>query len=183
MLSQFPTGMSLKQAKAEVKKAIKLCKNEAKKEGDDLPNCGDLMFQAAELGVPDAKRRIKEARNEGATDKDIREYWNLHYLQRRMVIWSENIFRLANFISLREDHDLIPEEAGVKNRKIFPIYGDPKDIRNFYVSQDDRPLPNELRGRVDRYREKHGAEVILKKVLKFSSYNAFIRAEIEKGKL
>lgn len=183
MLSQLPTGMTLKQAKVEVKKAVKLCKKEAKKEGDNLPNCGNLMFQAAELGVPSAKRRIEEARKEGATDEDIREYWNLHYLQRRMVIWSENVFRLANFISFQEDHGLTPEVARDKTKKMFPIYGDPKDIRDFHVSYDDRPLPNELRSRVDIYREKHGAEVILKKVSKYSSFNAFVRVEIKKGKL
>ncbi len=183
MLSQMPTGMTFRQARKEVKKMIKACKEEAKRDGDNLPNCGDLFFQAAKAGLPDAKRRVEEARNEGATDRDIREYWNLHYLQRRMVIWSENVFRLANFMSFREDHGLSPDEAGIKVRKMFPIYGDPKETRDYYISHDDRPLPNELRARVDIYREKHGADVIQKKVSEYSSFNAFIRAEVRKGKL
>lgn len=183
MFSQLPTGMTLKQARKEVKKMIKACKKEAKKEGDNIPNCGDLMLHAAELGVAYAKKRVEEAREEGATDEDIREYWNLHYLQRRMVIWSENVFRYAEFLSAKKEENLSSEVAGKRIRKMFPIYGNPKDTSDIYVSYDDRPLPNELRGRVDMYRQKHGAEMIQKKASKYSSYNAFIRTEIKKGNL
>lgn len=89
MLSQLPTGMSLEQARKEVRKAIIVCKEQAMKEGtSDLPdNFGNLLIQAAESGDPKAKKIVDKARKEGATDEDIREFWNLNDLQRRMVLW------------------------------------------------------------------------------------------------
>jgi len=182
MFSQLPIGWTLEQARKEVKKAIKACKIQAKKEGTDNlgKNFGNGILKAYELGIPSAKRIVEKARKEEVNDEDIRKYWNLHDLQRRMVVWSENVFRYSTFLTAREE-GLSPDEAIIKQRKMFPMYGDPEDTR--HTSGDDRPLPHELRGRVDVYREKYEAEIIQKMVSKYSSYNAFIRAEIKKGNL
>lgn len=182
MFSQLPIGWTLEQARKEVKKAIKAYEIQAKKERtDDLrKNFGNWILKAYELRIPNAMRIVEKARKEGANDEDIRKYWNLHDLQRRMVVWSENVFRYSTFLAAREE-GLSPDEAIIKQRKMFPMYGNPEDTR--HTSGDDRPLPHELRGRVDVYREKHEAEIIQKKVSKYSSYNAFIRAEIKKGNL
>jgi len=84
-------GFSLQEACKEVKKALQMCKEQGKKEGtaDLPPNFGDLILIGSELGLPFMADRARKARDEGATDEDIREFWNLHDLQRRMVIWSE----------------------------------------------------------------------------------------------
>lgn len=66
-------------------------------------------------------------------------------------------------------------------RRIVPMYGDPDDER--HASGEDRPLPHEVRGRVDRYREKYGAVYIADRVKKYTTYNAFVRHEIRKGNL
>jgi len=88
MLSQLPTGMTLEHARGEVRKAIELCKEQAIKEGTvGLPNnYGDLLIRDAESGDLNAKKIVDKARKEGAIYKDIREFWNLNDLQRRMVI-------------------------------------------------------------------------------------------------
>lgn len=183
MFSQLPMGWTLEQAREEVKKAIAVCKKQAKEEGTDIlpEDFGDLLLRDADSEYdPIAKKIVEKARKEGATDEDIRKYWNMHDLQRRMVIWSENVFRYSVYLSAIEE-ELSPDEAIIKQRKMFPMYGDPEDTR--HTSGDDNPLPHELRGRVDVYREKHGAEIMQKKVSKYSSYNAFVRAEIKNGNL
>lgn len=189
MLSQLPIGMTLEQAHKEVKKAIKLSKEQAIKEGTaDLPdNYGDLLIQAAESGDPNAKNIVNKARKEGASDEDVREFWNLNDLQRRMVIWSENLHRVAMTTSLWEPGLPKDEEEKIaaKIRKTFPKYGDSDDTS--VTSGDDRPLPHELRGRVDRWRIKiiseEGEEKMREKINRYSTFNALVRDEIREGNL
>jgi len=64
---------------------------------------------------------------------------------------------------------------------MYPMYGDPSDTR--HTCGDDRPLPHELRSRVDRYHEKWGAAIIEKRSSGYTTYNAFVRAEIKHGRL
>lgn len=181
-LSQLPTRMTLEEAHKAVKDAIKGCKEEAMREGTaDWPeNVGDLLLEVAKAEHVKYRKIVEKARKEGATDEDIREFWNLNDLQRRMVLWSENVFRYSSFLSFRDD-GLSADEAMSRVRKMFPMYGDPEDTS--HTSGDDRPLPQELRGRVDKYRERVGAIVIKSKAEKFTTYNAFIRNEIRLGKL
>jgi hypothetical protein len=198
MLSQLPTGMTVGQVRSMVKEAIKGCKRNAAKEGTDkLPgNYGDLLIQAAESGDPDAKKIVERARNEGATDEDIREWWNLHDLQRRMVVWSEDLFRVARLSelakSMRTNHVSEPnfseaeeDEMIARLWKTFPKYrNDPTDTR--FASGDDRPLPHELKGRVDRWRIKminEHPEKYEEMMDRYSSFNAMVRDEIRKGNL
>ncbi|MCJ7457750.1 MAG: hypothetical protein MUP17_02010 [candidate division Zixibacteria bacterium] len=189
MFSQLSDGMTLKQAREKVKEAIKLCKKEAKKEGTaNLPdNYGDLLIQAAETGDPKAKKIVDKARKEGATYEDIREFWNLSDLIRRMVRWSENVFRTSMAMSLWKPGLSKDEEKQIATeiRKSFPMYGDPDDTR--VTIGDDRPLPHELKARVDRWRIKlisvEGEEKIKEKINKYSSFNALVRDEIRKGNL
>lgn len=189
MLSQLPTGMTLELARREVRKAIELCKEQAIKEDtvDLLNNYGDLLIRAAGSGDLNAKKIVDKAHKEGATDEDIREFWNLNDLQRRMVMWSENVHRVAMVSSLwkpglSEDEE---EKAAAKLRKTFPMYGNPDNTR--VTSGDDRPLPHELRGRVDRWRIKmineDSEEKIKEKLNKYSTFNAMVRDEIRKGNI
>lgn len=189
MLSQLPTGITLEHARKDVREAIELCKEQAIKEGTfDLPNnYGDFLIQSADSGDLNAKKIVDKARKEGAADEDIREYWNLNDLQRRMVIWSENVFRVATARSLWKPGLSKDQEnkAASELRKIFPMYGDPDNTR--VTSGDDRPLPHELRGRVDRWRIKivneDGEEKIKEKINNYSTFNALVRDEIRKGNL
>jgi hypothetical protein len=177
------SGESLEQTRILVKDAIKMCKEQGRKEGTaDLDkNFGTFILAAAEESHPRALNIIKRARDDGAKDEDIEEWWNLSDLERRMVVWSEQVLRYATFLSAKKDEGLSSDDAMVKVRKLFPMYGDSDDTR--HASGDDRPLRQELRGRVDKYREKYGAEAILKKASEYTTYNAFIRAEIKRGNL
>lgn len=180
--SRLSTGWTLEQARQEVKKAIEMCKEEAIKEGTaNLPdNFGAYVIQAAESGERKCKRMVEKARQEGATDEDIREFLNLNDLQRRMVVWSEMMFRYSYYLSCIEK-GLTADDAMTEIRKTFPMYGDPDNTLN--TSGDDRLLPQELRGRIDAYREKMGTVYIKDRMKEYTSYNAFIRDEIRKGNL
>ena len=91
---------------------------------------------------------LLEARKEGATDDDIRQYWNLHELERRMVDFVVNENNTAMVLMLiKEGHT--PEEATVEVRKRVPIYGRPKDVPK--LVGDDKPLPIELKDRINIY--------------------------------
>lgn len=182
MLLLLSTGMTPEQGHQEIKKAIELCKEQSIKDGTtDLPNnYGKLLIRAAKSGDVKSKKIVDKALKEGATEKDIEEFWSLNDLQRRMVVWSETSFRYMSFSQFKDD-GLNSDEAMVKVRKMFPMYGDPDDTTN--TTGEDRPLPHELRGRIDKYRTKYGAANITDKVKNYSSYNAFIRDEIKKGNL
>ncbi|MDP3643274.1 MAG: hypothetical protein Q8S54_08810 [Bacteroidota bacterium] len=181
MYSQF-AGITLKDSRNEVIKLIAIFKEEAIKNGTaNLPdNYGDLLLRVAESGNLNAEKCIVKAHKEGATDEDIREFWNLSIIERRLVFWSEDIFRLASFKRFK-DEGLDPEMASAKIRKMFPMYGDPDNEK--HVFSDDRLLPQELRGRVDKYRKKYGATYIAEKVTKYNTYNAYVREEIRNGNL
>jgi hypothetical protein len=181
-LAQLPIKMTAEEARKDVKDAIEACKEQAKREGTAIwpDNVGDLMLEADKAGHQKYRKIVEKARKEGATDEDIREFWNLNDLQRRMVLWSENVFRYSNFLSLKED-GLSADDAMVLVRKMFPMYGDSEDTT--HTSGDDRPLPHELRGRVDDYRQKLGAVFVKRQAEEFTTYNAFVRHEIRAGNL
>ena len=188
-LSQLPTGMTLELARKEVKKAIELCKKQAIEEGTaDLPeNFGHLLIEAAKKGDPNAKKIVDKAHKEGATDDDIREFWNLDDLQRRMAIFMSEALKVTMAASLWKEGLTKDEEKEIatKIRRTFPMYGDPDNTR--VTSGDDRPLPYELMFRVDRWRMKmineEGEEKIKEKLNKYSTFNAMVRDEIRKGDL
>ena len=130
------------------------------------------------MGEPKIKRIVDKARHEGATDDDIKEYWNLPDLSRRMVVWSENNFRYLAFTQAKDD-GLSTDDAAAGVHKMFPIYGDPEDTSK--LSGDNRPIPPELRGRVDLHRQARGAKYIADQVNNFSSYNSYVRHAIQNG--
>jgi hypothetical protein len=176
------SGQTMSEARRTVCKAIRACKEQARQEGtDQLPNnFGTLLVTKTEGLHAMGFTIVENARVNGASDEDIEEWWNLHDLQRRMVTWHENAIRYANFLSFRED-GLNADEAMAKVRTIFPMYGDPNDTT--HTSGDDRPLRHELRGRVDRYRERYGAQAIVEASKHFFTFNAFVRSEMRSGRL
>ena len=176
------SGQSISEARRTVREAIKECKKQAQQEGTDkLPeNFGTLLITKSEELHVMGFTMVQNARADGACDEDIEEWWNLRDLQGRMVIWHENALRYANFLSLRED-GLEADEAMARVRVISPMYGDPNDTT--HTSGDDRPLRHELRGRVDRYRERYSPLEVAEARKHFTTFNAFVRSEMRNGLL
>ena len=104
-------------------------------------------------------------------------------LERRLMLKDDDNSRMAAFIHHREQ-GTSKEEAAVEVKKFNPMYGDPNDTSK--SSGDDRPLPYELKDRINRYiemRVKQGADSYKADLEASSSFNALVRREISKDKL
>lgn len=171
-------GMTEEEAKEGVSQGIAKCKREGKaEETADLPmDFGDRLIEAARVGKLSAKGYVDRIRCEGVTDKDIREWWNQPDLSRRMMGWQDLIARIHCFESIKENEGLSEEVAASRVRKLFPSYGKCDDTGK--RPDEDRPLPEELRNRVNAFRSS--CETV-EEISGFTSFNAFVRDAIRKG--
>ena len=153
---------------------------------------GKQILEAARAGEEPLRSIVNTARQEGAGDEDIEEWWDFPEKFRQGITISENAFRLAMFRQLMEEGKS-EDEAAIMVKKTFPIYGrtgveeeekkDAQACKDLGLTEKSRMLPPELRGRADIYREKFGAQKILSLAKEYESYNAFLRDEIKAGKL
>ena len=178
---QTMMGMSLSHAKSTFSDMLKQAKEESLKEGTSkLPqNFGDIVLTNGKF-----KSALAKIRNEGVRDEDIRWWWNMHDLERRMMLKVDDINKSALFIKLIEKDGLDEKEAARRVRKSFPIFGDPDDTTHTFG--EDRPLPYELKDRINFYIEKMSQtdpEKLKKEIEKSSTINALIRKEIKKGNI
>jgi len=122
-------------------------------------------------------------RREGVRDDDIRWWWSLHDLERRMMVAIDDLFRGEMYLSLWEqlgDH----EAAAAQVRKWHPMFGDPRDTSN--TDGDDRPLHLELKDRVNTYTQRQfqiDPERFRRRISGFSTFNALVRHEVRVGNL
>jgi len=132
---------------------------------------------------------LKKKRDEGVRDEDIRWWWNMNDIERRMMLKNDEISRLALFMKERESNSTITEELSIKKagnevRKFHPIYGNPKNTT--HAKGNDRPLPAELKDRINIYVEKRfksNPEKYKKDIESSSTFNALIRKEIKANNL
>ena len=187
---QKTMGMSLDQAKKHFQDMFQLAKEESSKGNTkNLPqNYGDLLLEA-EPTDKKTKEMLAKKRIEGVRDEDIIWWWNMHDYERWMIIKVDENSRMALFIDeiAKSDADSEEEaslEATKKIRKFFPMFGDPDDTT--HTKGNDRPLPYELKDRINIYIEKYKKKDpnMLKKVIENSStFNSLIRNEIKSGNL
>ena len=154
---------------------------------------GKQILEAARAGKEPLKSIVNTARQEGAEDEDIEEWWDFPEKFRQSIMLRENAFRLTMFQQLIEEEEKSEDEAALMVKKTFPIYGrtgveeeekrDAQACKELGLTEKSRMLPPELRGRVDIYREKMGAQKILSLAKEYESYNAFLRDKIKEGKL
>jgi hypothetical protein len=177
------TGLEPDEARHLAEQGLQHCKEEARQAGtEDMPdNYGDFILQRAEEGNPKYEEMVRKAREEGATEEDIRSWWNRSDLHRRMTKWAEEVAVRRPMYETAREHGLSREEAADKVRQFFPVYGDPEDESEH--TGRDRPLPYELHDRVEHYRRTHDLMQVRRKLQQHSSYNSLIRAEIEAGNL
>ena len=178
------TGSSHPEARSAVKDLIKQAQQESRKEGtDNFPNnFGDILLQREHTDT-NIKQTFGKKRQEGVKDEDMRWWWNMHDLERRMMLKIDDISRMALFIKEREQ-GRTDEKAAAKVRKYFPMYGNPDDAT--HSSGDDRPLPYELKDRVNTWIQRQQVthpDAIKKRIEESSSLNALVRAEIRDGRL
>jgi len=181
---QTTKGMTLTQAKSTFRGLIKIAKEKSLKEGtSEFPsNFGDIILEQ-ESTNPHYKSLLARKRNQDVRDEDIRWWWNMHDLERRMMIEDDNWHGFALFLKHKED-GLNEDEAAKRVKKSRPIFGDPDDTST--SAGDDRPLPFELKDRINIYLQKRSQTDIEKfknEIEESASFNALIRKEIRNGKV
>lgn len=173
---------SEEEAKRMVRDAIITRRQESKRSGIDpsVSNRGNTVLTASAKGDEKARSVVAEALSNGATEQDIKDWWDLPHLSRKMIYWSEQQLRYSVLSTLRNERGT--DDAMAALRMVLPSYGKPNN--EAHSQGDDRPLPDELRSRVEAFQTKHGADKIQRAVEKrYSSYNAFVRRRIQDGKL
>jgi hypothetical protein len=183
-------GMSLDQAKETFSAWLNSAKEDAEKEGTtNLPeDFGDQLLQN-EATDPKIKAMLSNARREGANDDDIRNWWNLHDLERRIMLKNDENTRIAIAIDelhqtnvTKENLSQSMDKAADRARKYCPFFGDPDDCT--HVSGDDRPLPFELKFRINGWIQRKQSDPNFKdEVEGATTLNAIIREEIAKDNL
>jgi hypothetical protein len=160
-------------------------KEAAHREGTDrLPaTFGDILLEREQT---DEKVRAAFApkRVEGVTDEDIAFWWNMPDLERRMICKVDEMNRILLFDRLVQTDGMTEPEAARMVAKRFPIYGDPQHL--VLGTEDDRPLPFELKWRVNRYiseRTQADADKFHEEVEASTSLNAVLRRALIDGKL
>jgi hypothetical protein len=176
-------GMPIAEAKSTFRDLYRQAESEAKAEGSiSLPtNLGDLLLRD-EGSCPEAQSMLAKRRKEGVRDEDIRWWMNRHELDRKMMIKVDDISEFALYRKLRREDRLSAEEAARQVQKCFPIFGDPDD--SSISSGDDRPLPFELKDRINLYIQERSQKDPAKykeDMTRSTSFNALIRKEIKEG--
>jgi hypothetical protein len=157
----------------------------AQREGTDrFPDSfGDILLERAQTD-----EKVREAfgpkRAEGVTDEDIALWWNMHDLERRLICKVDEMNRILLFEKLVQDSEVSEQEAARMVAKRFPVYGDPDHL--VLDTDDDRPLPYELKWRINRYisqRTESDSENFQKEVEASTSLNALLRKALRQGDL
>jgi len=157
------------------------CIKESRKEGTyNLPqNAGEIILEKEKTDEK-TQESFKKKRSESVKDEDIRWWWNLNDIERRMMLKIDEMNRVALFMDRLEKGSTF-EEAAKECRKVHPYYGKPEDTT--HARRDDAPLPIELKDRINIYIESmiSKSEEMKQKIEPHSSFNAFIREEIKNG--
>ena len=182
---QSVLGMSLPDAQRTFSNMLKEACDESVREGNDrLPqNYGDYLLKMEPVDK-NIKSMLSARRKEGAMDEDIRWWWNMNDLQRKLTAKFDTILRQSQLTELMRNSGLTEEDATSIIKKNYPVFG--MDDNASLTNDEDRDLPFELMERVNNYIEnsfRQEPEKLNKAIESTSSLNAFIRREIKRGNI
>jgi len=174
------TGMPPAIAYDAIKQLLKLAKESLEENGEDrLPErLGDVI-----LTNHNFKNSLEISRQEGVTDEDVREWFNMDALERHLIRQIDKYqmaVMLSSLLEQGEDLDMATEIV----KKYHAVFGNPEDTS--VDSGEDRPLPEELKFRIISYIEKRVAtdnDKYKKDLESSSSFNALVRKEIKASNL
>ncbi|MBI4708699.1 MAG: hypothetical protein HY764_00650 [Candidatus Portnoybacteria bacterium] len=129
------------------------------------------------------RRKLDYKKQEGVRNDDIKKWWNLYDVERKMQEQVDLFYQTALLISLNE-RGLSEGERVLELQKAYPIYGEATLAQNI-PEGDDKPLPFELKDRVNIFLEKYvgNSEKLKSELNNFSSLNAFIRDKVKQGEI
>jgi hypothetical protein len=183
----FQESMSMPEEVArEIFKAFAQdLKDAAHREGTErLPELFGEILLEREPTDEKVRDAFAPKRADGVTDDDIAFWWNMHDLERRMICKVDEMNRILLFEKLVQGSGLTELEAARMVAKRFPVYGDPD--HRVLETDDDRPLPFELKWRVNRYvteRTKADPDKFQAEVEASTSLNALLRRAVRQSEL
>jgi hypothetical protein len=186
-VSYFKESMSMPEevARELFKTFAKEQKEAAHREGTDrFPESFGHILLEREKTDEKVRNAFAPKRAEGVTDEDISLWWNMHDLERRMICKVDEMNRILLFEKLVQDTGVTEPEAARVVAKRFPIYGDPDHL--VLDTDDDRPLPFELKWRVNRYiteRTEADPDRFREESEASTSLNALLRKAVRQGEL
>jgi hypothetical protein len=186
-VSFFKKSMSMPEEIAQeiFKTLAEEQKEVARREGTDrLPESFGEILLEREKTDEEVRDVFATKRAEGVTDEDIALWWNMHDLERRMICKVDEMNRILLFEKLVHGDGVTELEAARMVAKRFPIYGDPDHL--VLETDNDRPLPFELKWRVNRYiteRTEADSDGFREEVEAATSLNAILRKALRQKKL
>lgn len=173
-------GMPPATAFNTTKELLKLAKESLEKSNEDRfsGNFGDIILNDLHF-----KNSLEMSHREGVRDEDIRQWFNMDPLERHLIK-QVDLYHISVMIAglLGQGEDL---DSAIKiTKKYHARFGGSEDTT--IDSEEDRPLPEELKFRIVSYIEKRVAtdnDKYKKDLEASSSFNALIRKEIKKGNL
>lgn len=178
-------GMPSREARQAARELVARAKADCEAAGytaDPMPGLGDVLLRR-ENEDPKTRAELAIKRAEGVTDDNIRWWWNLHPLERRVMDLVDEQFRANAYFGFK-DEGLSQDEAVTRVRRGFAMFLDPSDTT--HASGDDRPLPYELKDRVNTWATENGMrdpERFRQRIEAASSMNALIREDIRAGRM
>ncbi|MFH0879749.1 MAG: hypothetical protein V2A34_08555 [Lentisphaerota bacterium] len=186
-VSFFQESMGMPEEVArEIFKALAKEQTEAAcREGTDrLPELfGEILLEREQIDE-NIRNAFAPKRAEGVTNEDIALWWNMHDLERRMICKVDEMNRILLFEKLVQDSGVTEPEAARMVAKRFPVYGDPGHL--VLETDDDRPLPFELKWRINRYiteRTKTDPDGFREESEASTSLNALLRRAVRQSEL
>ena len=127
---------------------------------------------------------LMKKRSDGVRDEDIIWWWSLPSLDRYMMLAMDNLHQVAAHDAALSS-GLSEVEANNVVWKRNPCYGEPDEEHDTQVGED-RPLPYELKDRINTYikkRKETDAQQFENEIEQSTSFNALLRKEISAGKI
>jgi hypothetical protein len=176
--------ISLPQAQVTFVKLLEQTRHESSDLGTSkLPEDYGHVLLSTENEDEKIRAMLASRRNEGVKDQDVLWWWNMHDLERRMMLKVDEQRRTTQYLRHRQA-GIGKDEAGERIRTYYPTYGDPDDLAG--ASPEDNHLPPELKRRIDRYLERRleiDGDGLKQEMETFSTFNALVRKEIKSGNL
>jgi hypothetical protein len=149
-------GSSPEAMRTEVAEWIAEAKRDGQRDGDAaLPADYGAIMLGRETADARTPASLAPKRAEGVMDADIRWWWGLNYIERRLMLRIDNLSRMAVFTQLLAEHRSA-EDAARHIWRYFPNYGNDQEVAA--AQGDDRPIPYELKDRVNTWLERHRVE-------------------------
>jgi hypothetical protein len=172
-------GMNSSEAREAAKQTVKDAIAASKASG---------VYQSGPLGSYMTKQYKDEGmweglQREGVREANIREWWDLDDVERRIMKQDDDSMRMGTFLALMDEGKTNAAAArGVwKGHAIFGYFKDPP---TFEDDPSSYPLPDELKLRVIRWFDTvRDVETLKQDARDFTTMNGYIRHLMENGEL